>query len=397
MAVAVNNLFLMISSSILIASRSVVVVSSLLDDKLKADFLDDINEQYAELREQHYESLEDRKYVTLQYARQNKFVIDWMNEPSPKKPSFLGTRVYRDYDLSTLLPYIDWNPFFSVWQLRGKYPNRAYPKIFNDDTVGQQAKSTHQDAINMLDDIIKNKLLTATAIVGFYPCASTDTDDIVIYKDDTRTDVLTTLHTLRQQAETLDRSMKYYAMSDFIAPQSSGVHDYIGIFAVSSGFGVDELVKEYMKTHDDYKSIMIKAVADRLAEALAEKLHMDIRRELWGYEDSSSSNTSPDELLQLKYDGIRPAPGYPSQPDHTEKQIIWSLMNIQQETGIELTESLAMVPTAAVSALVFANKHSSYFAVGKIGKDQVEDYANRKDMPLEKVEKWLSHSLNYDL
>lgn len=378
---------------VLDASRSVVVVSSLLDPNNKQDYVTEVSEQYEDLRQEHYEGLEERKYVTLDYARAHKLKVDWVHEPATHKPSFLGTRVV-EYALNDLVAYIDWNPFFAVWQLRGKYPNRNFPKIFDDATVGKQAKQTYDEANVMLKEIIDGKKLTARGIVGFYPCNSNDTDDIILYKDESRTEVLTTLHTLRQQAMKEDSDMPYLAMSDFIVPVSVGRTDYIGLFAVGV-FGTDEITKQYDAALDDYKSIMAKALADRFAEALAEKLHLDIRRELWGYSPNEQMDTK--DLLEVKYQGIRPAPGYPSQPDHTEKSTMWKFMNIAEQTKIELSESLAMLPAAAVSALVFASRHSSYFAVGKIQKDQITDYANRKKMPVEEIEKWLSANLSYDV
>ena len=378
---------------VLDASRSVVVVSSLLDESNRQDYIDEVAELYEEMRQEHYDGLEDRKYLTLEKARQQRFRIDYVNEPPITPPTFLGTRAL-EYDIDTLLPYIDWNPFFAVWQLRGKYPNRNYPRIFDDATVGLEAKKTWDDAMAMVEEIKRGKKLQVRAVIGMY-AAESDGDDIVLYESEQRQQSVGRLHTLRQQAMKDDGDSVYYALSDFIAPAGTGYRDYIGMFACSAGFGCDELVKEYDAALDDYRSIMAKAVADRLAEACAERVHEDMRRNYWGY--SKDEHLSTSDLLSIKYQGIRPAPGYPSQPDHTEKQEMWRVMRAAEQSDIQLTDSLAMTPAASVSALVFGSGKSSYFAVGKIAKDQVDDYAKRKGMDVDKVERWLSSSLNYDL
>jgi len=383
---------------VLDASRSVVVVSSLLDEANRDDYVSEIREQYEELRQEHYEGLEERKYVSLEKAREKSFKIDWeamKTKPAelPVKPTFLGARVF-EYPLESLLPYIDWNPFFALWQLRGKYPNRTYPKIFDDAGVGAEARRVYDEANVMLKELCEGKLLTAKGMAAFYPANSLG-DDIQLYKDDDdRSEVIATFYTLRQQAQKEDNDQPYMAMSDFIAPKSSGIKDYLGMFAVSAGFGCDELVKKYQASLDDYKCIMVKALADRLAEAFAEKMHEDIRTQYWAYSKEDKMDTA--DLLQIKYQGIRPAPGYPSQPDHTEKREMWRVMDVSRASGIELTDSLMMMPAASVSALVFASKHAEYFAVGKLQKDQIEDYANRKKMSVEEVERWLGASLAYD-
>jgi len=382
---------------VLDASRSVVVVSTLLDQANRGDYINEINEQYEELRVEHYEGMEERKYVSLEKAREKSLKVDWKNAEKngelPVKPTFLGSRPI-EYALSELTPYIDWNPFFAVWQLRGKYPNRSYPKIFDDATVGAEARKVWEEAQEVLATIVADKSLVARGVVGFYPANSVG-DDIVLYKDDeTRTEVAETFFTLRQQAQKEDIEMPYMALADFIAPRDSNVKDYLGLFAVSAGFGCDELCKKFEATFDDYKSIMVKALADRLAEAMAEKAHEDIRRTLWAYSTNEHLDTA--DLLAVKYQGIRPAPGYPSQPDHTEKVAMWKLMDIEKQSGIALSEGLAMMPASAVSALVFASKHAQYFAVGKLQKDQIEEYAARKKMAVPDVEKWLGASLSYD-
>ncbi|KAJ3055529.1 hypothetical protein HK097_010216 [Rhizophlyctis rosea] len=379
---------------VLDASRSVVVVSTLLDDSAKEDYVDDIADEYEDLRAEHYEGLKDRRYLTLEEARGKAGNVDWRKVGAMEVPQFLGTKTLNEYDLGSLVSHIDWNPFFQTWQLRGKYPNRGFPKIFNDETVGEEARKLYEEAQVMLKEIIDNKYLKARAIVGFWP-ANAVGDDIELYKDEERKEVVATFYGLRQQAEKdSEATDPYLCLSDFVAPKSTSIPDYIGAFAVSVGFGVDEKCAEYAKTHDDYSIIMLKALADRLTEALAELLHEDVRKEYWGY--SKGETLTPEEMLQVKYQGIRPAPGYPSQPDHTEKETMWKLMDVERETGIGLTESLAMTPAAAVSGIYFGRKESEYFAVGKIGKDQVEDYARRKNMSVADVEKWLSSNLSYE-
>lgn len=381
---------------VLDASKSVVVCSQLMDEDQYEDFVEEVNEEYEEIREDHYDSLKDRKYMSLEEARKRKFQIDWESERIPVKPTFIGTKTFQNYDLNKLVPYIDWKPFFDVWQLRGKYPNRGYPKIFNDKTVGEEAKKLFDEAQKMLKEVIDQKLFRATGIVGLYPACS-EGDDIHVFTDDVmpRQDEPTVVfHGLRQQAEKESKSDPYVCLSDFIAPKESGVQDYIGAFAVSAGFGVDDLCKKYEDKFDDYSSIMAKALADRLAEAFAEELHERVRKEFWGYDRDEKLDAN--DLHKIRYEGIRPAPGYPSQPDHTEKLTMWNLMNIKEETGIELTESLAMHPAASVSGLYFAHPKSFYFAVGKMTKDQVENYAQRKNTNLAVMERWLSATLAYD-
>ncbi|PIK57079.1 putative methionine synthase-like [Apostichopus japonicus] len=381
---------------VLDASKSVVVCSQLMDKEQYDDFYEEVKEEYEEIRDEHYDSLKDRKYTPLVECRKRKFKIDWEGESVPVVPKFVGTKVYKDYDLNRLLPYIDWKPFFDVWQLRGKYPNRGYPKIFNDKTVGEEAKKLFDEAQRMLKDVLNQKLFRATGIVGLYPACSVD-DDIHVYKEDTvprQGEPDFVFYGLRQQAEKDAKADPYTCLSDFVAPKESGVRDYIGAFAVSAGFGVDDLCKGYEEKHDDYNSIMAKALADRLAEAFAEELHERVRKDFWGYDKDESLDAN--DLHRIRYEGIRPAPGYPSQPDHTEKLTMWNLMKVQEETGIELTESLAMHPAASVSGLYFAHPKSFYFAVGKITKDQVEDYAQRKKMAVPEVERWMGASLAYE-
>ncbi|KAI9227397.1 MAG: methionine synthase-like protein [Piptocephalis tieghemiana] len=387
---------------VLDASKSVVVVSNLLDASTKEDFMEEVQEEYEELREDHYESLKDRTYLSLTQAREKAKVTDWsgmaLTSP-PKTPTFLGTRSIQEVDLYKVMDYIDWNPFFQTWQLRGRYPNRGFPKIFQDERVGQEAKKLYDEAQEKLKEYLSGGKLWAKAVVGLYEANSLG-DDIQIYDPDQSgpraSRVKATFYGLRQQAEKESGSTdpSYLCLSDFVAPTTSGLQDYLGMFTVGV-FGAEELAKGYEEALDDYSAIMVKALADRLAEALAEYLHALVRQDWWGYSPDESLNVT--DLLSIKYQGIRPAPGYPSQPDHTEKQTMWALGDIEKATGVGLTDSLAMYPAAAVSGLYFANPCSEYFAVGKIGKDQVIDYAARKRMKVEEVERWLSPILSYSI
>ncbi|XP_045593319.1 methionine synthase isoform X1 [Procambarus clarkii] len=377
---------------VLDASKSVVVCSSLLDESVYDDFVDDLSEDYDMIREEHYESLREKRFLSLGDARKRKFKIDWKTVPKPAIPKFLGTKVYKDYDLTTLVPYIDWKPFFDVWQLRGKYPNRGYPKIFKDATVGDEAKRVFDDAQKLLSKIISEGSLKATGIVGFYAANSVE-DDIEVYSDASRSQVVAKLFGLRQQAEKESQD-QFCCISDFISPSDSGVEDYIGMFAVTAGFGVDELCTSFQNDLDDYSIILVKAIADRLAEAFAEELHERVRKDLWGFACDEYLETN--DLHRLKYQGIRPAPGYPSQPDHQEKLTIWKIMKVEEQTGIGLTDTLAMTPAASVSGLYFANPKSHYFSTGKLQKDQIMDYAQRRGVDITQVEKWLGTYLSYD-
>ncbi|XP_057364717.1 methionine synthase-like [Daphnia carinata] len=381
---------------VLDASRSVVVCSALLDKNAVQEYMEEIKEDYEDVRQLHYETLRERKYVSLEVARAHQLKLDFTNQFTPVRPSFLGIKVFSEYDLESLVSYIDWKPFFDVWQLRGKYPNRGYPKIFKDEAVGPEAKKVFDDAQKLLKRIIDEKLLHAKGVLAFYPANSCG-DDIMVYEDDDwpRDEPLARLCGLRQQSEKENREEPYLCISDFVAPLASRVRDYIGMFAVSAGFGCDELCAKFEKENDDYNVIMTKALADRFAEAFAEALHEIVRTELWGY--CSEERLAPSELHSIKYKGIRPAPGYPSQPDHTEKLTMWRLLQAEPRTGIKLTDSLAMEPAASVSGLYFAHPESRYFGVGKITKDQVKDYASRKETDVSHAEKTLNINLAYEL
>ncbi|KAJ6664657.1 hypothetical protein lerEdw1_006230 [Lerista edwardsae] len=381
---------------VLDASKSVVVCAQLLDENLKEDFFEEILEEYEDIRQDHYDSLKERKYLLLEQARKRGFCYNWLTKSKPVRPQFLGTKVFEDYDFQKLVEYIDWKPFFDVWQLRGKYPNRGFPKIFNDKAVGEEAKKVYDEAQSLLKTLIVQKKLKAKGLVGFWPARSVK-DDIYLYATEEElesSEPIAKFCGLRQQAEKDSASADpYYCLSDFVPPLESGISDYLGLFAVAV-FGVDELCKEYEKQYDDYNIIMVKALGDRLAEAFAEELHERVRKEFWAYCENEQLEFS--DLRRIKYEGIRPAPGYPCQPDHTEKVTMWKLANIEGKTGIQLTESLAMMPASAVSGFYFSNPESKYFAVGKILKDQVEDYALRKNMSVAEVEKWLGPILGYD-
>ncbi|MCE3226318.1 MAG: methionine synthase [Bacteroidetes bacterium] len=368
------------------ASRSVPVVSNLISKELKEQFAKDIAADYDRVREQNKNAQGQNKFISLEEARKNKVKIDW-NATEIIKPNKLGNTVFDNYDLNEIAEYIDWTPFFHSWEMKG-----SYPKIFNDPERGTEAKKLFDDAQAMLKQIISEKWLTAKAVVGIYPAAQVNEDDIAVF-DAKGKEKLLTFHTLRQQ--TKKPSGQYnIALADFIKPSNGTVApDYIGAFACSTGFGIDEHVKRFEADHDDYKAIMLKALADRLAEAFTECLHKKVRKEIWGY--SKEENLSNEELIKEEYSGIRPAPGYPAQPDHLEKLAIWQLLDVEKTTGIVLTESLAMVPTAAVSGLYFAHKDSQYFGLGKITKEQVADYANRKNLVVEKAERWLGPVLGY--
>jgi 5-methyltetrahydrofolate--homocysteine methyltransferase len=370
---------------VLDASRSVTVCSNLLNQENRNAYIQGIKEEYAKAREAHLNKKSDKRFASIKDARAAKFQISLDGDVAPK-PTFTGTKVFEAFPLEELVPYIDWTPFFHTWELRG-----SYPKIFDDKYVGDEAKKLYDDAQVLLNKIVKEKLLKANAVIGFWPANSVG-DDIELYTGDSRTEVLTTIYTLRQQTEKM-KGEPYYALADFIAPKESGVPDYWGGFAVTAGIGCDKLVAEFERDHDDYNSIMAKALADRLAEAFAEKMHELVRKEYWGY--AKSEHLDNTELIKEAYQGIRPAPGYPACPDHTEKITLFELLKAEENTTMHLTESLAMTPAASVSGFYFAHPQARYFGLGKISKDQVEDYAIRKNMPLEEVERWLGPNLNY--
>ena len=371
---------------VLDASRSVGVVNSLLNPEHKKTFAEKTRTEYDRLREEHAGRGREKKMLTLEEARAKRTAIDWATTRIDT-PKFLGRRVIDDQPLETLVPFIDWSPFFHTWELRGRFPG-----IFDDPYVGKQAKELYDDARRLLDQIVGEKLLQARAVHGFYP-ANAVGDDIELYKNEDRAEVLTTLHHLRQQQQKPAGQFNS-SLADFIAPKGSGRADYLGAFAVTTGHGTDELVAKFQSEHDDYNKIMTQALADRLAEAFAEYLHYQARVE-WGYGQEEAALTKED-LIREKYRGIRPAPGYPACPDHTEKPTLFRLLGVEKAAGITLTESCAMHPASSVSGWYFGHPDSKYFAVGKLERDQVVDYAARKGSPLTVMERWLAPYLNYD-
>jgi 5-methyltetrahydrofolate--homocysteine methyltransferase len=367
------------------ASRAVGVASALLSPDRREAYAAEIRAEYAKISAAHFRAQADKKRLSLRAARANAVRIDFA-ATRPVRPSFLGTRSFDTYDLAELAAYIDWTPFFQTWELAGRFP-----AILSDAKVGEAARALYDDAQAMLKRIITEKWFTARATIGFWP-ANAVGDDIVLYADEQRTTEIATLHTLRQQLEKREGRFNA-ALSDFIAPASSGVPDYIGGFVVTAGIGEDVIADRFKNANDDYSSILCKALADRLAEAFAERLHARIRREFWGYAPDEA--LSPDELILEKYAGIRPAPGYPAQPDHTEKATLFTLLDAEASSGVKLTESFAMWPGSSVSGLYFGHPESFYFGVGKIERDQVEDYALRKRWSVAECERWLAPVLNY--
>jgi 5-methyltetrahydrofolate--homocysteine methyltransferase len=370
------------------ASRSVSVVSTLLsDDSAKREaFIERQNDEYNRVRERHYKKGPRSSLISIEDARANAVPISFENY-TPKVPDKLGVTVLDDLDLNEIRKYIDWTPFFMTWQLSGKYP-----LILRHEVVGGEATNLFNDANALLDDIINSKKLTAKAVFGLFP-AQRQQDDLILFKDEGRDEQLMKLHQLRQQSKKPAGQFNR-CLADYVADEASGIKDYVGAFAVSAGYGCDELVKEFAAQHDDYNSILVKAVADRLAEASAEYLHEKIRKEYWGYAPEESLPN--EDLIREKYQGIRPAPGYPACPEHTEKGLLWDLLNVEENIGMELTSSFAMWPGAAVSGWYFAHPESKYFAVAKVAKDQVIDYSMRKEMTLPQAERWLSANLDYE-
>ena len=362
------------------ASRAVTVASSLLGENKKT-YTKEIKNDYDLFREKFLNRSKDKNFLTIEQARENKLQLNW-KEYTPNKPNFIGTKII-DIELEELIPYIDWNPFFRTWELFGKYPD-----IFHDEIVGEQATSVFNDAKESLEIILKEKKLTPKGIIGIFPANQVNEDDIEVRN--LNGDVLCKFLTLRQQTQKTKGAYNI-ALSDYILPKETGKTDYIGVFCVSCGFGVDEYSESFEKELDDYNSIMVKALADRLAEAFAEYLHEKVRKEIWGY--SPIEDLSNEDLIFEKYKGIRPAPGYPSCPDHLEKLTIWNLLNVEQEIGVTLTESMAMWPASSVSGYYFGNPESKYFGLGRIKDDQVIDYAKRRNISTDLAKKWLNPNI----
>lgn len=368
------------------ASRSVPVAAALLDDKQRPALLEATEKDYAALRERHAQKNE-RPMLTLEKARANRTPISWEGYTPPVPAQGLGVRDFHEYDLAELREYIDWQPFFNAWEMKGRFPD-----ILNNPATGETARKLYDDAQEMLDTLIKEKWLTANGVIGFFP-ANAVGDDIEVYTDDTRTEVLATLHNLRQQGEHRE-GIPNRSQGDFIAPKETGLADYVGAFAVTAGLGSQDKIMEFKAALDDYSAILLESLADRLAEAFAERMHQRVRTEFWGYQPDEQLDN--DALIAEKYVGIRPAPGYPSCPEHTEKATLWKLMNVKERTGIELTDSMAMWPGAAVSGWYFSHPQSQYFVVGRVAQDQVADYAKRKGWTLKEAERWLSSNLSYN-
>ena len=368
------------------ASRAVGVVSGLMSPEERPKAIARVREEYRNMAESYARGQAEKARTSIADARANRLKLDWAGY-APPKPTFLGTREFRAYDLAALARYIDWTPFFHAWELKG-----TYPRILEDDKYGEAARNLFEDAQAMLAQLIKEQWLTANGVVGFWPANGLG-DDIKVYADESRTKVIATLHTLRQQMAR-DPGRPNLALADFVAPKDSGVADYVGGFAVTAGVGEEDVAHRFERANDDYSKILVKALADRLAEAFAEALHAKVRRELWAY--APGEHLSNDALIAEDYAGIRPAPGYPAQPDHTEKGTLFELLDAENATGVQLTESYAMWPAAAVSGFYFSHPESRYFGVGKIGRDQAADYAARKGWSLEQAERWLAPILNYD-
>jgi 5-methyltetrahydrofolate--homocysteine methyltransferase len=370
------------------ASRAVGVASTLLSEDRRKAYITEVKDKYQRLREQRAEQQRERTLSSLNEARANRFATDWGHYQAIK-PTFTGLRQFDDYPLAELVDYIDWSPFFKAWELAGKFP-----KILDDPTIGKEATQLYNDANAMLEKIVSEKWLQARAVIGLFPANTVNDDDIELYTDESRNEVKAVLHTLRQQISRRNNAPNL-ALADYIAPRDSSVADYLGAFAVTAGIGIEKKVAEFEADHDDYNSILLKALADRLAEAFAERMHERVRREFWGYADAESLSNA--ELVKEEYRGIRPAPGYPACPDHTEKSTLWELIQPDVNAGMTLTESFAMLPTASVSGLYFAHPEARYFGTGKIGRDQVEDYARRKGIEVSEVERWLASVLGYDV
>jgi len=368
------------------ASRAVGVASNLLSATAHDDFVTKTRADYAVARERHLGRRNNVARFPIEKARARGAAIDWTGY-EPPRPAALGLTVFEDYPLDELVDRIDWKPLFQAWELSG-----SFPQILSDPVVGESARGVYDDARKLLHRIIEERWLRARAVVGFWP-ANANGDDIELFTDDTRNELLTTVHSLRQQTNS-ERDRENLALADFIAPRDSGIPDYLGGFAVTAGIGIDEHVARFEADHDDYHAIMIKALADRLAEALAERMHERVRRELWGYAPDESLDN--EALIAERYRGIRPAPGYPACPDHTEKRTLFDLLEAERNAGMELTESFAMTPGAAVSGWYFSHPDARYFGVGRIERDQIEDYAARKGWTVTEAERWLAANLNYE-
>jgi 5-methyltetrahydrofolate--homocysteine methyltransferase len=368
------------------ASRAVGVVSSLLSSDMKGAYVDTVRAEYRKVADAHARSEADKQRLPIEKARQNAMKIDW-SAYAPPKPSFTGARVFRSYDVAELVPYIDWTPFFQTWELKGRFP-----AILEDEEQGQAARQLWEDAQEMLKRLVNERWFNPKAVIGFWP-ANAVGDDIRLFTGEGRAETLATFHGLRQQLTKRD-GRPNLCLSDFVAPVESGRGDYVGGFVVTAGIEEVRIAERFERANDDYRSILVKALADRIAEAFAERMHQRVRTEFWGYApDEALSNEG---LIREEYRGIRPAPGYPAQPDHTEKETLFRLLEAERRIGVALTESYAMWPGSSVSGLYLAHPDAHYFGVAKVERDQVEDYSDRKGMSIQEVERWLSPILNYD-
>jgi 5-methyltetrahydrofolate--homocysteine methyltransferase len=369
------------------ASRAVGVAQALMSGTAKAGYVADLRGEYSKIAAAHARAQEEKVRLPLTAARGNAIKPDWSGAYVPPKPSFLGTKVLADYPIAELIDFIDWTPFFATWELRGKFP-----AILDDPKYGEAARPLYDDARAMLDKIVAERWFKASAVFGFWPANATG-DDIQVFGDEARGVPVATLHSLRQQLSKRE-GRHNAALADFVAPRDSKLADYIGAFTVTAGIGEDEVADRFKRANDDYSAILVKALADRLAEAFAERLHQRVRKEFWGYEPHEA--LTGEDLIAEQYRGIRPAPGYPAQPDHTEKGTLFGLLD-SERIGVKLTESYAMWPGAAVCGLYFSHPQSHYFGVGKIERDQVEDYAKRKGWTVAECERWLAPILNYNV
>jgi len=367
------------------ASKAVTVASKLISKNKCRPFIEELNREYSNLRTSYFKK-DNKKENSIEKCRKNKFKFDWKSY-KPHAPKLLGLKTDYKISVEKIEKFIDWKPFFQSWELHGNFP-----EILNDEKVGKAAKDLWNDAQKMLERLKKNKIISPSAVIGFWP-ANSDGDDILIFKDNSRKKILKKLHFLRQQVSRENSKRPNFCLSDFVSPTSSKIKDFIGGFLVTAGDGIEKLSKEYENKKDDYNAIMVKALGDRIAEALAEMMHAEVRKKYWGY--AKEENLSNEQLIKENYTGIRPAPGYPACPDHTEKSTLFELLEVSKNLKVELTESFAMSPASSVSGLYFSHPESSYFGVGKINKDQVLDYANRKGVSLEDIEKWLGPNLSY--
>ena len=368
------------------ASKAVGVASNLISKNKCLPFIEKTKKEYQELEKSYFKKGKVEKENTLNECRKNSFKFDW-NEYVPKKPKFLGIKVFKEISIKNIFDYIDWKPFFQSWELHGNFP-----EILNDEKVGKAAKDLYDDALNMLEDMINKKLVKPSAVVGFWPANSVQ-DDIIIYENDSRKKIFNKLFNLRQQINRKNSKRANFCLSDFIAPTNLDIKDYIGGFLVTAGSQIEKISDKFERRKDDYNSILVKSLGDRIAEALAEMMHQKVRTDLWGYD--KNENLTNDELIHEEYIGIRPAPGYPACPDHTQKEVLFDLLDVSKNLKVKLTESFAMSPSSSVSGLYFSNPKASYFGVGKINRDQVVDYATRRGISVEEAEKWLAPNLSY--